>query len=109
MVILLRYKIHPIEISFNEDGIYLKRPSGKIKHLKWKNVTGLRLGKNACIFTKFLPIYLFGEAKAEALLYFKKYGVKSNPKLEKVIENIQVQSYTKNLNKYLKEDNGENL
>lgn len=98
-----RNKIHPIEIAFTEKGVHLKRPSGKIKTIPWKKIRGLRLGKNDCIFAN-LAIYLFGEAKAEALYYFKKYGVKSNPKLEKVIENIQAQSDTKNLNKYLNKD-----
>lgn len=86
----IRYKLHPIAISFRENGIYLKRPSGKIKRRKWKSVIGLKLGKYACIFMILYPfrapILLYSEAKAETLYYFKKYGVKSNPQLEKVVD-----------------------
>ena len=87
------HKLHPTQIAFTEDGIILKRANGKIKHISWKKITGLRLGKNAAIFVNsfFEPvIYIFGETEENALHYFRKYGVKKNPKLEKVIFNLEV-------------------
>ena len=90
---LIGYRYHPTQIAFTEDEIILKRPNGKIKHLSWKKITGLRVGKNAAIFVNsfFEPvIYIFGETEENALYYFKKYGVKKNPKLEKVIFNLEM-------------------
>ena len=84
------YRTHPVGIAYTEKGVYLKRRNGKIKFLSWDGIVGLRLGKNAAILTKFFPIYLFGEARDSALYYFEKYGVKKNPKLEKVLYNIRM-------------------
>ncbi len=81
---------HPYKIAFSENGIYLKRRNGKIKFLPWEKVAGLKIGKDSAIGTTFYLIGLFGEARDSALYYFEKYGVKKNPKLEKVLYNIRM-------------------
>ncbi len=84
-----RYRVHPVGVAYTEEGIYLKRRSGKIKFIPWDKIERFgfsRRGDYAVIPIGLTGIFLYDEAKDNLLYYVEKYGVKKNLKLAEYLQ-----------------------